>query len=241
MSEENLSKKEAYDLKKEAEAGKYNNLRRSAYLKRGLLWVSVAVLIGGSVWGLTKIDFPATESQGTATLLDAVSSGDWTNGNLESKTVLVEYSDFQCPACGAYYPLVEKLLKEKGNDFKFVYRHFPLPQHIHAKNAAYAAEAAGKQGKFWEMHSLIFEHQREWSNLSVISASKTFLNYAVSLNLNIEQFEKDRKSAEIKDKVEVDYQSGNRAEVNATPTFFLNGEKIQPKNYEDFISLISSS
>lgn len=209
-------------------------------IKRGFLWVGVAALLGGSVWILTKINVAPPESQELAAV-DSVSSSDWINGNAESKIILIEYSDFQCPACGAYYPLVEKLLQERGENFQFVYRHFPLSQHASAKNAAYAAEAAGSQGEFWEMHNLIFKQQQEWSNISVMGAIKMFLNYAVSLNLNIEQFEKDRKSQEVKEKVEKDYKSGIRAGVNATPTFFLNGKKIQPRNYGEFANFIQQA
>lgn len=240
MSDQNITKKEAYDLKKAEEAKKYNNLRNRNLLKRSLVWVGVAALIGGSVWGLTKINIPSPEVQ-SAILLDAVSPNDWVNGGKEAKAILVEYSDFQCPACRAYYPIVEQLIKEQGANFKFVYRHFPLPQHANAKGAAYTAEAAGKQGKFWEMYNMIFEHQAEWASVGANGADKMFLSYATSLNLNIEQFERDRKSDEIKNKVEGDYQSGIRAKVNATPTFFLNGKQIQPRSYEDFVNLIKGS
>ncbi len=240
MSDQNLTKKEVYDLKKAEEVKKYGNLRNQNLLKRSLLWVGVAALVGVSVWGLTKINIPSPEVQ-SAILLDAVSPSDWANGNKEANVILVEYSDFQCPACRAYYPIVEKLLQEQGDNFKFVYRHFPLPRHANAKGTAYAAEAAGKQGKFWEMHNMIFEHQNEWSGIGVGAANKMFLDYAASLNLDIEQFEKDRQSEEIKDKVEGDYQSGIRAGVNATPTFFLNGKQIQPRNYEDFVNFIKEA
>ncbi|MBI2063796.1 MAG: thioredoxin domain-containing protein [Candidatus Yanofskybacteria bacterium] len=173
----------------------------------------------------------------SAVLLDAVSSSDWVTGNQESSVILIEYSDFQCPACGAYYPLVNKLIKEQGENFKFVYRHFPLQQHPNAKPAAYAAEAAGKQGKFWEMEAMIFENQNNWSGSK--NADDIFRGYAGSLGLNLEQFDADRKSEEAKNKVDADSQSGVRAGVNATPTFFLNGKKIQPRGYDEFVEMVS--
>lgn len=240
MSDQNPTKKEAYDLKKAEEAKRSNNLRRLNLLKRTFLWAGVTALIGGSVWGLAKIA-PTPENPEDAILAEAASPSDWVKGNAESKIILVEYSDFQCPACGAYYPLLEKLVQEEGDNFQFVYRHFPLPQHTNAKGAAYAAEAAGRQGKFWEMHSMIFESQAQWSNISVKNADKMFGTFAVSLNLDMEQFEKDRKSEEVKNKVEKDYESGVASKVNATPTFFLNGQKIQPRNYGELADSIKQA
>ena len=172
-------------------------------------------------------------------LLDAVSANDWVIGNQEAQTILIEYSDFQCPACGAYYPLVHKLIQEQGANFKFVYRHFPLQQHQNAKPAAYAAEAVGRQGKFREMEDMIFVNQNDWSGSK--KAEEIFREYASSIGLNLEQFDADRESEEAKDKVESDYQSGIRAGVNATPTFFLNGKKIQPRSYEEFVNYINGS
>ncbi|OGC46761.1 MAG: hypothetical protein A3A94_01955 [Candidatus Portnoybacteria bacterium RIFCSPLOWO2_01_FULL_43_11] len=174
----------------------------------------------------------------SAAIIDAISSSDWIKGNKEAKTILVEYSDFQCPACAVYYPLVKKLIEDKGNSFQFTYRHFPLPQHKNAEQAAYAAEAAGKQGKFWEMHDLIFERQDDWAEAE--NAKDIFKEYAQSLELNIEQFNQDRDSQAVKDKVQKDYTSGLTNKVNATPTFFLNGEKIQPRSYDEFVNFIKS-
>ena len=122
-----------------------------------------------------------------------------------------------------------------------MYRHFPLRNiHPNADLAARAAEAAGRQGKFWEMHDLIFEHQKEWADQK--DARELFVQYAQSLNLDIEQFWVDVDSSEIKDKIDIDSKSGLNFEVNATPTFFLNGEKLQnPRNYEEFKSLIQAA
>ena len=103
--------------------------------------------------------------------------------------------------------------------------------------AAQAAEAAGKQNKFWEMHDMIFENQKEWSDER--NVKEFFVMYAEALNLNKEQFVADFDLKEVMDKINADYKSGLRYSVNAVPTFFLNGEKLQnPRNYEDFKSII---
>ncbi|MBI2669547.1 MAG: thioredoxin domain-containing protein [Candidatus Yanofskybacteria bacterium] len=235
MFEEDLTKKEKYQLKKDEKNREFEQVKKQKTVKRFLLWGLVIVVIGGSIWGLSRIAGHSPQTQ-TAVLLDAISTNDWVTGNQEAQTTLIEYSDFQCPACGAYYPLVHKLIQEQGKNFKFVYRHFPLKQHSNAEPAAYAVEAAGKQGKFWEMEAMIFEHQNDWSASN--SADEIFRGYASALGLNLELFDADRESGEVKDKVKSDYQSGVRAGVNATPTFFLNGKKIQPRNYEEFADFI---
>jgi len=205
--------------------------------KRIFLWIFALILVGGSVWGLIKITQSSASQPTNQTAIDEVSSRDWVAGT--GKAVLVEYSDFQCPACGAYYPLLKKLVEEYGSEFTFVYRHFPLQQHLNAIPTASASEAAGKQGKFWEMHSLIFNHQQEWSAAGNIN--EILLGYADSLRLDIEQFKNDLRSAEVKDKVGNDYRGGINAGVNSTPTFFLNGKKIQPRSYQEFIDLITKA
>lgn len=151
---------------------------------------------------------------------------------------LVEYSDFQCPACGAYYPIVKQLNLELAGRIKFVYRHFPLTKiHENANLAALSAEAAGKQNKFWEMHDMIFENQNKWSDDK--DAKNLFIEYARSLNLDIEKFKIDLDSKEVQEKVTNDYQNGIRLGVNSTPTFFLNSTKLQnPASYEAFKKLL---
>ena len=210
-------------------------------MKSILIWLAVIVVIGGSIWGLTKLQqrYPTTTPTSSVANVDPVSSADWIEGNKDSKTTLIEYGDFQCPACGAYYPMVKKLVDDNGKDFRFVYRYFPLQQHAHARDAAYAAQASGKQGKFWEMHSMLYEHQNDWSGAN--NAKDIFEGYARTLNLNIGQFDQDRDSQDTKNVVEKFYQSGVNAGVNSTPTFYLNNKKIQPASYQEFVDLIKTA
>lgn len=174
-------------------------------------------------------------------LLGAADPDDWKRGNDSAKAILIEYSDFQCPACGSYYSLVKALHEEFGDSLLVVYRHFPLSQiHANAEPACRAAEAAGKQGKFWEMHDLLFERQKEWSNDR--NAAGTFAAYATALGLDTGRFINDFNSREVKEGVAADYESGFRAGIAGTPTFFLNGKKIQnPRSYEEFKKIISES
>jgi len=134
------------------------------------------------------------------------------------------------------------LLKEYEGEVSLVFRHFPLRQiHTNANLPSQATEAAGSQGKFWEMHDMIFEGQNVWSDQSQSKAKDTFVGYAQKINLDIERFERDMDSDEVKDAIEKDYQSGLRSQVDSTPTFFLNRQKIQPTNYENFKSIIDQA
>lgn len=169
-----------------------------------------------------------------------INNNDHIKGNKQAKVVLIEYSDFQCPACAFYSPIVKQLSKEYNNKIAIVYRHFPLPQHGNAKITAYAAEAAGKQGKFWEMNLLLFEKQKEWSEKP--NVEQILSDYAKSLNINLEKFKNDLDNQEIKEKVENDLASGERLNLEATPTFFLNGEQIKaPPKYQEFKKLIEKA
>lgn len=196
--------------------------------------ILIIVAVGLGIWrGWNRSSSPAQS-------LIEIGENEWIRGNRTASTTLMEYSDFQCPACGAYYPILKQLHQEFGNELRFVYRHFPLRQiHFNAELAARAAEAAGKQGKFWEMHDMIFENQKEWSERG--SARNAFIQYAQSLGLDVERFKSDMDAKETKQKVSADYNGGVGFGVNSTPTFFLNGEKLRnPGSYEEFKAVIQA-
>lgn len=209
-----------------------NEIYNDTHMKRTLPFIILILLVAGGIGALSY--FGSRPSDTSLEKSESIiAANDWVAGNKDANVVLVEYSDFQCPACGAYHPLVKQLVGEMGNDFAFIYRHFPLQQHTHAKLAAYAAEAAGNQGKFWDMHAMIFEHQRDWSDAD--NARDTFIGYAESLGIDRSQFEKDMDSDTTKDKVASNYSTGVKLRVAGTPTFFLNGKKMEtPRSYEEF-------
>jgi protein-disulfide isomerase len=152
-------------------------------------------------------------------LRPTISERDHTQGSNDAAIVLVEYGDYQCPHCGRAYPIVKRIQEELGDQLQFVFRNFPLAKiHPEATKAAVATEAAALQGKYWEMHDIIFENQDQLDNDSL-------LDYARELGLGIAQFKKDMEDAALLKKVEADFESGIRSGVNATPTFFINGEK----------------
>lgn len=149
-----------------------------------------------------------------------VGQRDHTIGKPTATITLVEYGDYQCSHCAEAYPLIKKLLKEFNNQLLFVFRNFPLQEsHPEAMIAAEAAEAAGLQNKFWEMHDMIYEHQDELSE-------NNLQYFAENLDLNLDKFENDWDSADVTAKIESDFESGIRSGVNGTPTFFINDQRL---------------
>ncbi len=166
-----------------------------------------------------------------------VSDYDQSIGDPGSPIVLVEFGDYQCPHCGHAHPLVNRLLKEKGGEFLFVFRNFPLQEvHPASRAAAHVAEAAGLQGKFWEMHNLIFDNQ------DLLDDEGIFADFANQLGLDSEQLMRDMDSDDIQEKVATDFESGIRSGVNGTPTFFINGTIADyERTYESLMKMIEDA
>lgn len=203
-----------------------------------LTWIIVIFVVAVGV----LVVISRTGSGGVSDFsLDSISPTDHIKGSASSTVVLMEYSDFQCPACRSYYPMLLELNQTYGQKIVFVYRHFPLKQvHFNAEPAAWASEAASKQGKFWEMHNLLFEKQNEWSSTSDLRA--TFGEYASLLGINKEQFLADLDSNEVKDIVKAGRESAVKNGFNSTPTFVLNGKKIEnPQSLEAFKAIIDTA
>jgi protein-disulfide isomerase len=139
---------------------------------------------------------------------------------------LVEYGDFQCPACGQYYPVVTQVVDKYSQDITFQFRNNPLVSiHPNAFAGSRAAEAASKQGKFWEMYDKLFGNQQDWSSAS--NPMSFFETYAKQLGLNVDQFKKDFASSAVNDTINADLAQGKKIGVKATPTFELNGKVIE--------------
>ena len=235
MTEEQLTNKEKYELRRQEKDATYNSSVKKKTLKRTAMWVLVIGVLIGSVLALYNY---GGSSGTTAMIVDAVNPTDQVFGTPDSKVILIEYGDFQCPACAQYEPIVQKVRTDYADKIAFVYRHFPLSQHKNAKITAYASEAAGKQGKFWEMHDIIYDGQNAWANLSNDKAKEVMIKYADTIGLDLKLFAEQIDSSEIKDKVQADNNGGLKAGVNSTPTFILNGKKLQPRSYDEFKSFI---
>ncbi|WP_152218436.1 MULTISPECIES: DsbA family protein [Arthrobacter] len=158
----------------------------------------------------------------------------------DEKAVLVEFLDFECEACLAAYPLVEDLSEEYGENLTVVARYFPLPGHPNSETAAAAVEAAAQQGKFTQMHALMYEKQTEWGHTSE-DRSPVFREYAEDLGLDMDAYDAAIANPATMDRVNIDKRDGMALNVGGTPTFFLDGEKIQPATVEEFRTLIETA
>jgi protein-disulfide isomerase len=154
---------------------------------------------------------------------------------------LTEYGDFQCPACAEYYPLVKQIKQLYGDKITFQFRHFPIQSnHPYALLAARAAEAAGMQGKFFEMHDLLYENQTTWSPSS--NPTEYFDGYAKQLGLNVKKFKEDMRADSTNRTVQADLAEATRKKFDSTPTFEINGKKIQtPRDVAGFQKLIDEA
>lgn len=203
-------------------------------------FLAVIIVIVVSLFGvltLTKKDADPNNGGGTV-----ATASEHIKGNANNAVTLVEYGDFQCPACKTYFPLVQQLEAEYKDKVTFQFRNFPLVQiHPNAFVGSRAAEAASKQGKFFEMHDQLYQNQETWTGSS--SSATVIEAYAQQIGLNVDQFKTDMNSTAVADTINADIKAGQALGVNSTPTFVLNGKKIEqsPRSYEEFKKLIDNA
>lgn len=184
----------------------------------GLVYVSSKDKVDVSKVDASKIQSAATQSGGIA---------DHVFGKKDSKVVFIEYGDFQCPGCGSAYPTIKNVTEKYKDQVAFIFRNFPLTSlHPNAKAAAAAAEAAGLQGKYWEMHNTLYANQSSWENLDSNQRVNFFADYAKTLGLNVTKFKEDMASTKVTQKINFDIAVGKKIGVNATPTLYLNGKAV---------------
>ena len=161
-------------------------------------------------------------------------------GNPDAAVTLVEYSDFECPACAQFYPYLKDVVDKYGADLRFEYKHFPLVTvHPKAVPAAIAAEAAGQQGKFWEMHDLLFENQATWANS--VNANAYFEEYAEEIGLDVGLFRRHMDSSLIRDAVNADFEEARSLGLSGTPTLILNGEEMVIETFGDLDTQVAAA
>src|SRR5215468_7436525 len=149
-------------------------------------------------------------------------------GKPDAPVTLEEFGDFQCPPCGQFAAFADELLKEYDSRLRIVFRNFPLPGHEHAREAALAAEAAGFQGKFWEMHDTLYREQTSWSKAP--NTRELFESYAGTIGLDMDQFKKDMDSDKAKERIDSDHALGDFLGVKVTPTLFINNRPVDLKD-----------
>ncbi len=185
-------------------------------MKQAIIGILVVVGIIAGATMLSNKNEPAT----TASQSNNIS------GKVDAKVTLTEYGDFQCPACGAFEPIVAQVKEEFKDQLKFEFKHFPLVQiHPNATAAHRAAQAAANQGKFWEMHDAIYANQQSWSNASGVQS--IFEQYARSLELDMDKYLSDANSSETLAVINADVTGGKALGISSTPTFLINGKIIE--------------
>lgn len=196
--------------------------------------VIIVVLLGYYMFG-----------QGSSTTAPnevSVSLDDHIRANKNAPVTLLEFGDFQCPACGAYEPLVAQAVAESAQDVRFVFRHFPLTQiHQNALLASKYAEASSIQGKFWEMHDMLYAKQQDWS--ASPQAKILFEGYAKTLGMDVAKLSSDAQSSPVEAKILAQLKEGTKLGVQGTPTFFINGKKLEtnPRTVEELKKLIQDA
>lgn len=199
-------------------------------------WIIFAVITVGFLGGLVflnqkdKIDVSNVDH--TKIIAASAANGniaDHVYGSRDQKVVLIEYGDFQCPACASAFPVLKEVKEKFKDELTFIFRNNPLTAiHPNARVGSAAAEAAGLQGKFWEMHDLLFQNQNAWSQASIDKRAGLFEGYAKAIGVkDIDKFKSDLGSKQVTDKIDFDLALGKKVPVQGTPTITLNGEKIE--------------
>lgn len=247
MSE--MSKKELKELRKLEE------MRRSSMEKKANMtkWIAIGgistIFLGFFLFLVISLrgNNPNLTDSNSNTVVELSNSGEFRVAAASTvpkegrPVILTEFADIQCPACKQYHPIIKSVLDLYPDTVVLNFKHFPISSiHKNALPSALASEAAGKQGKFFEMLDVLYERQEAWSNLS--NPKSLFTEYATELGLNLDQFNKDMEDNELAQKIEAQRTEGINAGVNSTPSFFINGVKIQnPSDISGFQAAIDAA
>src|SRR5262245_13901113 len=201
-----------------------------------IIVVAIAVAGGAGLFLATRSSTPAVSEAAVVP-----TGGGHFLGTENAPVTLMEFGDYQCPSCGAYFPVVNEVMKRYPTQVRLEFHHYPLVNlHPSAMAAALAAEAAADQNKFWEMHDLIFENQATWSKLQ--NAEAEFVTYAGRLGLDINKLMQSKRSPDVQQRVLADVTRAREAKLNSVPTFFINGKQIvTPNGVDEFSAVIQSN
>lgn len=206
--------------------------------KAWIIFAAICVVVLGSLIYLSsknKVDVSGVDvNKIQAASKESGNIADHVFGKTDSKVMLVEYGDFQCPGCGAAYPNLKKVSEKYEGQLTFVFRNFPLASlHPNARAAAAAAEAAGLQGEYWAMHNLLYENQSSWENLASDKRTDFFAQYASQVGINVDKFKSDLASSDINAKISYDQALGKKLNITGTPTIYLNGKEVSQDDWSN--------
>jgi protein-disulfide isomerase len=215
------------------------------YLPTALVVLAVLGVVAFVVWALLRPDQSAEQAgkQLSAKETAELSQGQ-SLGKADSKVVLTEFGDYQCPACGQWHPFVKNTVLPKYQDrIKFVFKNLPLVNiHKNALVSAQAAEAAALQGKFWEMHNMLYETQSQWENNNSDQAKAKFESFARELGLDVDRWKRDFDSSQVRDTIKSDSALADKLQLPGTPSFLINGQIVDTKKgFEDLTNAIDKA
>ena len=207
--------------------------------KAWIIFVAICVVVLGGLVIVSRKDKVNVDnidlSKPTVASVANGNIADHVFGSKNNKTVLIEYGDFQCPACGSAYPNLKEVTEKNKDKLTFIFRNNPLTSiHPNARAGAAAAEAAGLQGKYWEMHDVLYENQNSWSSASTEQRTSLFASYAKQIGVkDANKFKSDMNSKDVNSKIDFDLALGKRVPVTGTPTLLINGQKIESDVWSD--------
>lgn len=212
-------------------------MKREGLILGGIGLVTLGIVIVAALFLSGPVNAPISDNKEQITdklLLLGPEDERNAQGTSSAKVTIVEYGDYQCPACGIVDPTVKRILKDYKNSIYFVFRNFPLPMHANAQLAAKTALAAGQQNKFWEMHTKLYESQSQWSDKSSSQARELYIEYAKELGLDTQKFINALDQNTGNAKIQKDQDDAYKLGVNSTPTFYINGIKFSSLSYDQF-------
>lgn len=196
-----------------------------------IVLLACVLLLVGVFWVTKKKDTTSNSSGTTGQPSQHI------EGKGQKGVKLVEYADYECPYCGSYYPIVKAVEQKYDNEITYQFVNFPLAGHQNARAAHRAAEAASLQGKFWEMHDLLYTKQNDWKDST--NPASVFEGYAQQLGLNMDKYRQDANGEQVNATINADVQQGQNLNISGTPTFFLDGKNIGlPQSVDEFSKLI---
>ncbi len=208
-------------------------MTRNGWIIFGVLCVA---LLGGLIVISQRDKIDVSKLDGTKVQAAAAENGniaDHTYGNMQSKVILIEYGDFQCPGCASAYPIIKQVTEKYKDKIGLIFRNFPLTSiHPNALAAAAAAESASLQGKYWEMHDKLYENQDTWKNLTGQERTDYFKKLATDIGLDTSKWTADLDSEGVQKKIAFNQALGKKAGVTGTPAFYINGESVGDKYFE---------
>jgi protein-disulfide isomerase len=197
------------------------------YLPFVIIIVVLIISAVSALWFYRWITAPDPVGASSNATANTITADAHVRGEATAPVTLEEFGDFQCPPCGALYPELKKIEAEYGPRLRVVFRQSPIISlHKHALNAAHAAEAAGLQGRFWEMHDMLYENQAKWDKAEDVRP--IFSDYARALNLDVQRFNTDMDGTEVSKRILNDQNRAASLHVKGTPTLFINGRQVQP-------------